>query len=252
MDETGPARPSPEVRPIPGQAHLPWAEVHFDELDEAVWCEASRRAAELGKTGLEAWTTEDRPATIAFLADRGYEEVRRYLRFELDVGGAPEPAAEPPPGIELTTLAERPELVDGLWAVAVEAYPDQPGQADTTMPADGLESFRAWGVDPHPPQGYVLALADGRVVGFGYVEVDGDAGRHGMTGVARDRRGRGVADAIKRAQIAWAKRAGLATLRTENEVRIPAMRVLNERYGYRPIPAEVVLRGPLASYTGSL
>ena len=62
----------------------------------------------------------------------------------------------------------------------------------------------------------------------------------------RDARGRGIAGAIKRAQIAWAKRHGIHTLRTANELRLPHMLALNERHGYRTLYVEVVLRGPLA------
>jgi mycothiol synthase len=68
-----------------------------------------------------------------------------------------------------------------------------------------------------------------------------------MTADARAWRGRGIAEAIKRAQIRWAKANGLRVLRTANEVRIAAIRRLNERYGYRPEPAEIVMRGPLAA-----
>ena len=46
---------------IPGLEHLPYAEVWFHEIDEARWREAPGRARELGKTGLEAWTTTARP-----------------------------------------------------------------------------------------------------------------------------------------------------------------------------------------------
>jgi GNAT superfamily N-acetyltransferase len=59
-------------------------------------------------------------------------------------------------------------------------------------------------------------------------------------------RRRGIAEAIKRAHIRWTKANGLRVLRTANEVRIPAIRRLNERYGYRPEPAEIVMRGLLA------
>ena len=67
-----------------------------------------------------------------------------------------------------------------------------------------------------------------------------------MTGVRRDRRGRGIAGALKRAQVAWAKREGFERLQTENERRNEPIRRLNARLGYREAPGEVVMRGPLA------
>jgi hypothetical protein len=112
------------VRAIPGQEHLPWAEVWFRTPHEEAWREASRTARALGKSGLEVWTTEDHPDVVEFFAERGYEEVRRYLRFALDVDAAPDPGE---PEWPLTTLAERPELLPQVYDVARETYVDQPG-----------------------------------------------------------------------------------------------------------------------------
>ena len=53
-----------------------------------------------------------------------------------------------------------------------------------------------------------------------------------MTGVLRAYRGRGIAAALKRTQIAWAKQAGYERLQTANEVRNEPIRRLNERHGY--------------------
>ena len=64
--------------------------------------------------------------------------------------------------------------------------------------------------------------------------------------VARSARGRGVAGAIKRAQIAWAQQQGISAIRTANEVRLTSMLELNRRLGYVPLYEEIVLRGPLA------
>jgi GNAT superfamily N-acetyltransferase len=84
------------------------------------------------------------------------------------------------------------------------------------------------------------------VRGYGYLEEDGGAWSTGFLAVARDARGLGVAGALKRAQIAWAKAAGLRSLRTANEVRLGPMIDLNRRLGFLPLYEEVVLRGPLA------
>jgi mycothiol synthase len=235
-----------EVKPIPGMEHLPWAEVWFHAVDDEAWREASRRARVLRKTGLEAWTTEATPEVIAFLGERGYAEVRRYLRSELDVATAREPE---PPRLPVVTLADRPDLVPALYEIAAESYPDQPGRGETRM--SDFETWRGWGLDPHPPEAFFIAVdAQGApgddVLGYGFLEIDGDSGYHGFTAVARRARGRGVAGVIKRAQIRWAKANGLRVLATANETRLVGMIALNERLGYRPRPAEIVMRGPLA------
>jgi len=233
-----------DVRPIPGLEHLPYAEVWLHEPDEARWREASAAARALGKAGLEAWTTTRTPDVPRFLEARGYAEVRRYVVSELDVAAAPEPG---PPAFAIVSLAERPELANALYAVALEAYPDQPGRAETRLGDEA--TWRAHGLDPHPPEAYLVALEGEDVAGFGYLTPAREDGgwSHGFTAVARAHRGRGVAGAIKRAQIAWAKAHGIPALRTATETRLAAMRGLNDRFGYRPLYEEIVLRGPIAS-----
>ena len=178
---------------------------------------------------------------VAFLETRGYETVRRYAISELDVIAAPDPD---PPDVPLTTFAARPDLADQLYAIACEAYPDQPGRVEQRM--SPFEIWRSWGLDPHPPDAYFIALEDERVLGYGYLELDGEQWKNGFLGLARAARGRGLARAIKSAQIGWAKTNEVRTLRTANELRLVQMLALNERFGYRPLYTELVLRGPCA------
>jgi GNAT superfamily N-acetyltransferase len=230
-----------EVVPIPGLEHLPYAEVWFRAIDDELWRQASDAARAIGKDGLEAWTTDATPGVVEFLEGRGYEQVRHYVISELDVAAAPSPDL---PAFPLTTLALRPDLAEELYRVACEAYPDQPGRTGQRM--SEYEVWRSWGLEPAAVDACFIALEDDHVLGYGYLTVDGDAGHHGFTAIARTARGRGIAGAIKRAQIAWAKANGLRTLRTANELRLPQMLALNERHGYRPLYTEIVLRGPLA------
>ena len=224
---------------IPGLEHLPFAEVWFHELDDARLAEASEQARALGKSGLEVWTTTKTPAVAAFLERRGYEEVRRYVISELDVRAAPAPTE---PRFALTTFAERPDLADRLFALARAAYPDQPGRSETVID----EAWYEWGLRAHPAGAFFIALDDDQLLGYGYLELDGGQWKHGFTAVARTARGRGVAGAIRRGQIAWAKEHGVQALRTANESRLESMLALNRRLGYRTLYEEIVLRGPLA------
>jgi len=216
-----------DVKPIPGLEHLPYAEVWFHEIDDTRLQEASTAARRLGKTGLEAWTTTRTPAVAEFLAGRGFGEVRRYVVSELDVAAAPDPGD---PAFEIVLLSDRPDLRGSLYAIARVAYPDQPGRAGTRID----ETWFQWGL-PGPA---FVAVEEGNVLGYGVLE--------GFLAVAREARGRGVAGAIKRAEIAWAKANGPTSLTTANEVRLEGMLELNRRLGYRPLYEEIVLRGPLA------
>jgi len=230
-----------DVKPMPGLEHLPFAEVWFHEIDDASWREASQRALAIGKTGLEAWTTDRTPEVAAFLEARGYEIVRRYVISELDVTSAREPE---PPKLELTTLAARPDFAHELFEIARESYPDQPGRAEQRLDFD---EWRNWGLESHPAETYFIALEDGRVLGYGFLNLEEGIWWHGFAAVARAARGRGVASAIKRAQIRWAKENGVRALRTANEERLVGMLAMNERLGYRTLYTELVLRGPVAA-----
>jgi GNAT superfamily N-acetyltransferase len=230
-----------EVKPIPGLEQLPYAEVWFHEVDDERFSVASAAARALGKTGLEVWTTDRTPEVVAFFERRGYGEVRRYVISELDVAAAPDPD---PPAFELVTFAERPDLGSALYELAQVAHPDQPGRSDSTV----SEAWWDWGLRANPPESYFIALGDDdRVLGYGYLEHEDGQWKHGFMAVARDARGRGVAGAIKRAQIAWAKANGVATLRTATEVRLEGMLALNRRCGYRTLYDEIVMRGPAAA-----
>jgi GNAT superfamily N-acetyltransferase len=231
-----------EVKPLPGLEHLPYAEVWLNSPDDGQWRAASTAARALGKDGLEVWTTDITPDVPPFLEERGYDLHRRYVISELDVGSAAEPE---PSDVPLTTFAERPDLAEALYAVARESYPDQPGRSETRLPP--FSQWRVWGLDPHEPTAYFIALENDRVLGYGYLEVDGETAKHGFAGVAREARGRGVASAIKRAEIAWAKAHGLKSLRTANEVRLEGMLAMNQRLGYRTLYTELVFRGPAAT-----
>ncbi len=228
------------VRPMPGLEHLPYAEVWLHAPEDTAWRAASEAAEAIGKSGLEVWTTTKTPEVAPWLADRGYVEVRRYVISELDVAAASDLGA---PRFELVTLAEHPELAGALYDLARVAYADQPGRAETRID----EAWYEWGLGAHPPDAYVVALDQGRVLGYGYLEQHEGTWTNGFLAVARDARGRGVAGAIKRAQIAWAKANGIGTLRTANEVRLASMLDLNRRLGYVPLYEEIVLRGPLRS-----
>ena len=227
------------LRPIPGLEHLPYAEVWFNAVDDDAWDAASEAARAIDKTGLEAWTTTRTPDVAPWLEGKGYDEVRRYVISELDVAAAPDLGA---PAFEIVTFAERQDLEEELHALARVAYADQPGRSDSR-----IANWPEWGLRAHRPDAYFIALEEARLLGYGYLELEGETWSNGFMAVQRAARGRGVAGALKRAQIAWAKAQGIPTIRTANEVRLTSMLDLNRRLGYVPLYEEIVLRGPLAA-----
>jgi mycothiol synthase len=213
---------------------------------------ASAIARAAGKTGFETMTSERQTDALAFLDHRGFVVIDRDKMVELDLHGLPAPTIEAPDGIEITSLAEHPELTHGVHAVAVEAFEDIPTSGGP-VEARPYEEWRARDVARAsiPPAAFAIALdrASGTVVGYASLElIPGSTTRawHDMTGVLRRWRGRGVARALKLATIRWAIEHELEVLETGNDEQNLPMRAVNARLGYHPIPDELGLRGPLA------
>jgi GNAT superfamily N-acetyltransferase len=156
------------------------------------------------------------------------------------------PVAEDDPGS--LAWAERRGLARGMYEVAREAYPDVPGEGEEMAVFEDWLSVDMQGSGDRPEATFI-ALAGDEVVGYAKFSL-GDArptvAFHDMTGVKRSWRGRGVAGALKRAEIAWAKNNGYTRLETFNEERNEPIRRLNERHGYHPTPGQIILRGPIA------
>jgi GNAT superfamily N-acetyltransferase len=129
-----------------------------------------------------------------------------------------------------------------MYEVDREASADIPGLASSHDQT--FEEWRSFAIE-RPSRDLdltLLALADGEVVGVAYLEQEGF---HNLTGVRRDWRGRGVASALKRAQIAGAHARGMKRLVTESQHENVPMRRLNEKLGYKPTIASIVYQGPL-------
>ena len=211
----------------------------------------SEVARERGKTELYIRCAADRPDAVDFLVRRAFSELERSKMVRLELGGLTAPAVTPPPGIAFTTLAARPDLVDGVHAVALEAIPDVPG-GDEPMVVGDLAEFRARDIDRRsvPKDAFFVAVDMGSGHAVGYACLLMQAGSttvayHDMTAVLRAYRGRGIARELKHATIDWAIRTGLTALETGNDEANAPMRAVNARLGYKPMPDEVVMRGPL-------
>ncbi len=210
----------------------------------------SNVAREAGKSELMGRTSADQREAIEFLARRGFHEYERMKVVRLDLARRSIPEVAAPDGLIVSSLEEHPELVEGVYEVSREALPDIPGEGPTEP--ESLEDFRKRDVDRPsiPAGGFVIAIdaATGTVVGYANLLVapgNPKVAWHGMTGVARAWRGRGVATALKRATIAWAIANGLEALEGANDIVNAPMRAINARLGYEPQPDEIGVRGPI-------
>jgi GNAT superfamily N-acetyltransferase len=215
----------------------------------ALYAALSDWARERGLETLLAVVADNDPESLAFAQRRGFVEERREKGVSLDLSSVEARRVEPPEGVEIVTWAERPELVRGIYEVSVEASPDVPGYED-----EEHEPFEAWlehdmrGPADRPEATFV-AVAGDEVVGYAKLSLSTEGKLrpyHDLTAVKRSWRGRGVARALKAAQIRWAKANGYEELRTQNDERNEPIRRLNAEFGYRPMIGRIFLRGPLA------
>jgi len=215
----------------------------------ALYQAVSAWAAERGLSELEVPVLDNDPESLAFAQRRGFAEERRELGVVLHLAEIAPPDIDPPDGVEIVTWAERPELARGMYEVTCEALPDIPGSED-----DDIDPFGDWlahdmqGSGDRPEATFV-AVAGEEVIGyakFSLTAAQPTVAHHDLSAVKRAWRGRGVARALKAAQINWAIANGYTELHTRNEERNEPIRRLNARFGYRPGIGRIYLVGPLS------
>ncbi|MGH2453110.1 MAG: GNAT family N-acetyltransferase [bacterium] len=229
--------------------------VHPDHRRGGIGTELEARtrlfAQEHGGSELVASVWQSDEASPAFLERLGYREAYRRFESELDLaafdwtpyGAWRERLAER--GLRLTTFAEagdseanRRRLFDLTERVSEDIpYPD--GRPRFTF-EDMVKYFHAPGFSTDA----LYIAADGeRWVGFtGMFIPEGRPAYTFLTGVEPEYRGRGVARAVKLASIAYAQGRGIRAMRTTNDTVNTAILSLNDKLGYRRLPARVTFK----------
>jgi mycothiol synthase len=168
-------------------------------------------------------------------SDRQVEQVRRLDR---------EIALDPvPDGVEVVTIAERPELLEAAYPLARdEGYPDLALEGSIVVPLE------EWLHDEATlPEGSFVALAAGEIVGYsGLMAHDNDGvAEDGLTVVSREWRRRGLAKALKQRELEWARQAGFQEIVTWTQTGNESMRTVNERLGYEYRDAAITMSATL-------
>ena len=200
---------------------------------------AARRG---GREGAGARTHVDvgphsrrRRGVDAFVAHRGFEEVNRDVDVLLDVA----------PG-------------DGRWRPESSSCAPSTCAARTQSPPSAFRRWRCLGTPrctvstsgsrggaEQPGRVRRARRRRGRRLCAALLGTGAPAPpQNGLTAVRHSHRRRGIATALKRAQISWAAANGFRELVTSSVEGNAAMRAVNERLGYRPLPAWIVVQGP--------
>jgi GNAT superfamily N-acetyltransferase len=211
-------------------------------LYEHIMAELQRRGAIAARAGVYSTAMG---GSLSFLTRRGFVEVQRGWELRLAVGSfdytrAPDiarRAAEQ--GIALTTLAAEQKCdLDALRkAYALTDACDRDVPAADEVTETSFEYFLDYVVhSPNAlPEAFFLAVIGNRYVGlsamFKPLALPGVI-EQGLTGVLRDYRGRGIAQALKIETIRYARDHGYAEIRTGNDVRNGPMLRINEALGF--------------------
>ena len=205
-------------------------------VGSALLTAAGAHARELGRTSMWGRVREGDAESLRFATRRGFEEVTRDVTVRLEV--LPGDGELAPGIVELGH-----ERLRGAYDVAAECLPEMalPQHAEAAP-------FDEWLEDEERNSAVAFVALDGdEVVGYArlcLVPAAPQRLENGLTAVRRSHRRRGIATALKRAQIAWAAAHGYREIVTSMVDGNTAMRAVNERLGYEPLPAWIVVRGP--------
>jgi len=227
--------------------------VHPDSRRGGLGTELERRLREFtvahGGTELTAMIRDDDVGTRAFLETLGYREA--YQRFEMELGVSEfdwrrfERWRNRLGGLRLFSLAQATpveEHLPKLFELSMKLSGDVPHPEGA--PEYTIEDFQQFARMPGFRQDGLFIIADGdRWVGVsGVMCLEGRPAYTYFTGVDREYRGRGLATLLKLATIEFVQRNGIAAMRTTNDTVNYPMVAVNEKLGYRRLPARVGMK----------
>jgi mycothiol synthase len=184
----------------------------------------------------------DDPGSRAFAERFGFVEIDREVEQVKALGDEPVPSPLPD-GIEVVTIAERPELLRQAYPLAAEE-----GYADLAVEGNVVIKLDDWLADEATlPAGSFVALCDGEIVGYSGLMRHDNPGvaEDGLTVVARSWRRRGLARALKERELAWAAANGFHEVVTWTQRGNESMRTVNKRLGYVYRSVGVKMLGPV-------
>ena len=181
--------------------------------------------------------------SLAFAERFGFRETGRQVE-QVRTIRADEPRPRVPDGVELVSLAARPDLFRRTYdELALQAFEDMPTPVTISITPEIWErEWLSW------PAGSFVGLAGDELVGCaGLIRDDDrpDRAENSLTAVRRDWRGRGLGRALKETVIAWASANGLTEVYTWTQTGNEGMRAVNAKLGYATRDVSIMVRAPL-------
>jgi GNAT superfamily N-acetyltransferase len=215
-------------------------------IGAALYDHARQLAVAHGATSFGSETRDDDPAGLGFAERRGYRIDGHTFESTLDLtafdyqGFAGAVEAAEATGIRFFTMADlgnTDEAKRKLYELNRRTGLDNPGAGGTFPPFEEFQQF-VFGASWYRADGQILAADGERWVGIAAVAYypERNSAYNAFTGVERDYRGRGLAQALKLLAVRFAQRLGAAHIRTNNDSQNTPMLAINRKLGYRPEP----------------
>ena len=216
------------------------------KLGAQMYMEALRVARGHGATELESSIREDDPIALRFVEKRGFKIEYHTFESTLDLTRFDEKkfddllARVRADGFRFFSLAEAgvtEENKHKLYEVNRDAAMDSTGN-DGTFPDFYAFSKNVFDASWFRADTQILASLADRWVGLSAIGIypEDNHAYNAFTGVLREVRGRGLAQALKLQTILLAKKEGVRYVRTNNDSQNVPMLAVNRKLGYQPEP----------------
>jgi RimJ/RimL family protein N-acetyltransferase len=208
--------------------------------------DALKVAREQGAASLESNVRDDDPVSFRFAQKRGFTIEHHTFESTLDLTAFDERQFEDLlakvhlAGFRFFSLAEAgvtEENKQKLYEVNRLSALDNPGN-NGVFPDFGTFSKNVFNASWVRADTQILAAHTDRWVGLSAIGIykEGNHAYNAFTGVLREFRGRGIAQALKLQTILLAKREGVRYIRTRNDSTNTPMLAINRKLGYQPEP----------------
>jgi GNAT superfamily N-acetyltransferase len=229
-----------------------WLEVTVDPthrrqgIGSQLYEEGLKLAQVLGAKTVRATIRDNDDSSLQFALKRGFHHDRHSYESVLDLRTFDETPFVPAitrceaQGFRFASLAalgNTPEWRKQLYHVNRTAGLDVPGNSGNFWDFDQF-TRNVFDASWFNADGQILAIEGDKAVGLGAVgyEADTNSSYSAFSGVLREYRGRGLAQALKLMTIRKAISWGADYIRTHNDSTNAPMLSINRRFGYKPEP----------------
>lgn len=229
---------------------MTWISVDADHrgagVGSALYTWAWEWARARDKLELELWVDSDDGQACRFVEHRAFSIVDTEPRLRLALSDVDDLGWSPPSTVRVVPSTRVTNWIGPAYDLYADAA-QRSGASGAMVDATIVWGSRQLAREEMGLQTTHIAYADGIMVGIAIVLRSPSrrlVGSHAGTYVRSAWQGRGIATALKLAQLSWAKESGVHHLEARVERTNTAKAKLYHRLGYNEIPGWVIYSGP--------